>query len=372
VRITNKLMIKALLNDVERAVGNINKFQHQLATSTRINKPSDDPIGAFRVLDLKAGIADNERYLKNIEDGEHYLVVTEASLTDAIEVIQGIKTQVLQAINGSQDAATRDLIAVRLADYIDQLVESANKKEGDKYLFGGTQTTTAPYIISSQVTDEAFTAAADTAVLLDYTELVQGSITVTDPGGGGSYTEGVDYTIDYENGTITALGTGGLADGSNYEIDYTIARPSKVTTNPLGNSGDLIRHIDDAAELVINVKGDDVFNSEIDMFDVLRQLKNSLTRNDVDEMRIGLDNLDACLTQIQNCVTLVGSRLDRLAMSGQRREDEDVLLKSLLSSVSDTDIAETIVRLQTEQVTYETALKTTAELLQTSLLDFLT
>ena len=371
MRVTNRFMINSLLHDLERALGEISNFQKQLATSKRINKPSDDPIGAFRVLDLNDEIADNVRYMKNIEDGRHWLITTEKALTDASDIISGINVLTIQALNDPLNEENREQIAVRVADYIDQLVEIANKKEIDKYVFAGTQTQMPPYSITDEITDESFTAVADTTVLLDYTELLEGSVVVTDPGGGGSYVEGVDYTIDYKYGTITVLSTGSMTDGNSYEIDYHTTRPSKVVVNPNGNAGELIRHIDDASELTINVRGDDVFDAGTDIFDILRQLKNSMIRNDTDLMSEGLGNLDTSMTQIHNSITLVGSRLDRLTMAASRREEEDVLLRSLLSSVYDTDVAETIVRLQTEQVTYETALRTTAELLQTSLIDFL-
>ncbi len=371
MRVTNKLMIQSLLSDLERSLGDISTYQQQLATSKRINAPSDDPIGAFRVLDLNDEIADNLRYSKNIEDGRHWLITTEGALHDAGDVIGGINTLVIQALNDGLGDENRDQIALRVADYIDQLVEIANKKEGDKYVFGGTQTTEPPYSITDEVIDEQFTAAVDTEVLLEYTELEEGSVVVTDPGGGGSYVEGVDYTVDYENGTITVLGTGGMSDGTDYEIDYHTIRPSVVVVNPNGNEGALYRHIDDASEIMVNVGGDEVFDRTIDIFDKLRRIKNSMLRNDTDTLRTGLDDLEEAQNQVQNAVTLVGSRLDRLTMAGSRRDEEDVLLRSLLSSIQDTDVAETVVRLQSEQVAYETALRTTAELLQTSLLNYL-
>ena len=67
MRVTNRLMINSLLHDLERALGEISNFQKQLASSKRINNPSDDQIGAFRVLDLNDEMADNVRYMQNIE-----------------------------------------------------------------------------------------------------------------------------------------------------------------------------------------------------------------------------------------------------------------------------------------------------------------
>ncbi|GEM_PF-3987637 len=54
------------------------------------------------------------------------------------------------------------------------------------------------------------------------------SPTVTDPSGGTTYQEGVDYTYDPTQGWITAL-SGGQAEGKLVLISYTYTAPARVT-----------------------------------------------------------------------------------------------------------------------------------------------
>jgi hypothetical protein len=83
---------------------------------------------------------------------------------------------------------------------------------------------------SNGVTNESFTADLDVAVQLDHTAIVQFSETVTNTAGTVTYTKDSDYTMDYEDGYITALSTGLMADSTSYYIDYlykTDDKPSK-------------------------------------------------------------------------------------------------------------------------------------------------
>lgn len=79
-----------------------------------------------------------------------------------------------------------------------------------------TDTTTA------QITDEDFAAVADTPVQLNHPQLDPAvNPVVTSLDAVTTYTEGVDYNIDYAAGTITVLSTGSMVDGTHYLVDYT-------------------------------------------------------------------------------------------------------------------------------------------------------
>ncbi len=70
------------------------------------------------------------------------------------------------------------------------------------------------------VADESFASDHDTPVSLDNDNLTANSVTVNTPDGETTYTEDDDYTIDYDDGTITVLSTGDMADATEYHIDY--------------------------------------------------------------------------------------------------------------------------------------------------------
>lgn len=70
------------------------------------------------------------------------------------------------------------------------------------------------------VANEDVTSSFDVPVKLQFKDLVAGSVNVEDNGGGVPYTENVDYTVDYSQGYITVLSSGGMADATVYDVDY--------------------------------------------------------------------------------------------------------------------------------------------------------
>lgn len=82
----------------------------------------------------------------------------------------------------------------------------------------------ASTVAGAAVTDEVITAKHDLVVPLAHTNLNSAVSVVVDDGGTPTpttYTEGTDFTVDYQNGTITVLSTGAIADDATIEIDYT-------------------------------------------------------------------------------------------------------------------------------------------------------
>ena len=74
---------------------------------------------------------------------------------------------------------------------------------------------------SGSITDETFTSDYDVAVQSKHTNLTSDSEVVTTTDGGTTYVKDTDYTMDYPNGKITVLSTGGMADATDYYIDYS-------------------------------------------------------------------------------------------------------------------------------------------------------
>lgn len=88
-------------------------------------------------------------------------------------------------------------------------------------------------ILSSPITDEAFTSNFVVAVSLDHANIITDSEIVTSSDGLTTYYAGRDYTMDYANGTITVLSAGLMADATSYLIDYRFANPKVITTNDI-------------------------------------------------------------------------------------------------------------------------------------------
>ena len=71
-----------------------------------------------------------------------------------------------------------------------------------------------------EVTGESFTSDYDTAVALSNEDIDPNSETVYESDPEEGFSEGTDYSMDYENGEITVLSGGSMDDSTTYTIDY--------------------------------------------------------------------------------------------------------------------------------------------------------
>lgn len=114
-----------------------------------------------------------------------------------------------------------------------------------------------------------------------------------------------------------------------------------------------------------SVEVDSVFNSLIRLRDALK------TEDNAPEVSRAIERLDDDLTRLTFARSEVGSRLQNLDSVTTRLVDEDVQLQSSLSNEIDVDLAEAISKLTAQQYTLEATLRTTASLLQLSILNFI-
>ena len=345
--------------------------QDELATSKRIQSPSDDPGGTARLLNLKAYLNRYERYDKNAEDGSHWLTATESALQGIVDSVTVVDSALLQASNDTLSNTERTILAGQMYEMLSQTVGLVNKKFGDRYLFGGTENNTPPYTLSSDVDDETFTSAHDTAVDLENVDLSAGSVVVTSADGLITYVEGVDYTIDYDFGRITVLGSGGMADATDHLISYNTEKPYVAVLNPDGVDGALMRKIDEGIAVQINISATSIFSETNGLLEVLRKAIVDLERNDRDGVADARQQVDENVNVLARVLGEVGSKIGRMELQKDKLAADKLNLERLISTIEDADIASAVVRFQKDQFVYQAALRTGADLIQMSLLDFI-
>lgn len=371
MRITNTMLVSLLLHNLNRSRERLIRHQIQLSTGKRLTRPSDDPSGTFRSLKYRSNLRDIDRYQANIDNSVSWLSMTDSVLNDISDALVKARGLAMRGASGSTGEPERSALAHQVDQLLQHLLDLANTQFEGKYIFGGTETLTPPYSPSDQATDEQFTAAYDQPVDLGGTKIVEGSVVVTEVGGGRTFVERTDYLIDYEKGTITVLNGGSMLDGVVYEIDYRTEWVHTVHQNSSGVSGEILRQIGDGLTIPLNIPGGEVFNGEVALFDVLLALRDNLIRGNTSGISQALENLERALDQTLKATATVGSRLQRLDLAKGRLKDRVFQTTATLSEVEDADVAEAMVNLHMEENALEAALKTGARLIQLTLVDFL-
>jgi flagellar hook-associated protein 3 FlgL len=143
MRVTNNIMTDSLVRYLTAQNEALYERQTIIASQKRINKPSDDPIGMGKVLDYRQTLASIEQYQTNIQRGKMRLDISEIHL-DLVDDLLQMVSAIAQTETGGT-AESRRLAAEQAKMLYDQVLDLANSKLNDNYLFSGYQTKTAPF-----------------------------------------------------------------------------------------------------------------------------------------------------------------------------------------------------------------------------------
>ncbi|HOK88537.1 MAG TPA: flagellar hook-associated protein FlgL [Candidatus Hydrogenedentes bacterium] len=144
-RTTQNMLTRRALININRSERRVLSLQEQLATGQRVNRPSDDPLAARRAIDAQAEVRKNTQYLANITTARPYLQETETSLLTTTNILQRAYELTLQGANDTNSQVDRNQIAIEINQILENALVEANHKTGNRYIFGGTWTSSPPY-----------------------------------------------------------------------------------------------------------------------------------------------------------------------------------------------------------------------------------
>ncbi|HTO93210.1 MAG TPA: flagellar hook-associated protein FlgL [Bacteroidota bacterium] len=147
MRITQSRIVADFLYNLNNTQNRINTLQTQLSSGQRVNVPSDDPEAADMILRLNASIGRNEQFAENVTSAQAMLSTTTSALDGIQQLLGQLKTVMAQAGDGAH-AMSLGSLGDAVDGILSQAVGLANTQFNGKYVFGGTQTQTAPYVLT--------------------------------------------------------------------------------------------------------------------------------------------------------------------------------------------------------------------------------
>lgn len=143
MRITNKIMQRNNLNNINTNKIYQDKLSTQMSTEKKVSRVSDDPVVAIRALRLRSNVTEiTQYYSKNIPDASSWLEVTESAIKCQSEVITKMIEQCTKGANGDLTSADRKIILEQLQALSDEVYSTANADYAGRYVFTGYRTDT--------------------------------------------------------------------------------------------------------------------------------------------------------------------------------------------------------------------------------------
>lgn len=130
--------------------------QLQVATGKRILRPSDDPSGAVRILDLKESEQRLAQYQRNADWATARLTQEETALDSITDLLQRVRELNVQGNNDTLTEADRNAIAVEIDQLRDSFLQLVNSQDANgEYIFGGYRTQSPPMAQTFNAAGEA-------------------------------------------------------------------------------------------------------------------------------------------------------------------------------------------------------------------------
>ncbi|MHC4570803.1 MAG: flagellar hook-associated protein FlgL [Planctomycetota bacterium] len=366
------------------------RLQEQVASGSRINRASDDPSAAYRILGLNSQERSLQNYVDNLLEVVSLLDVSYTAV-DSIKVALSKITARLSAISGSVGATG---IAEEVNNWLEDIVLRANTNQMGQYLFGGSDTATSPYVVtrtdgkitsvtyqgsledrsievapgvessafqigdnvfrSDKRSDPIFPDTGTGAAAGTGTSTVRGDVWLTVTGSVGNY----DLSID---GGLTTVNT----DGTDTNLAVTDSRTGQilyVDTTGINSTGvDWVR-----------VPGTyDIFNAIISIRDRL-ETPGGLTAAEMGELQSnGLKSLSELSNLLLQSSVSTGSKIGFLDDLKDSLNDIKYDTQDEVTRIEEADIAQIAIDLSRREVLYQMSLSVAAKLMSMSLLDFL-
>ncbi len=322
LRITNGMIHKNFNHHLHKNLTKMSEVDEQLNTGKEINRISDDPAKAAKIMRLKKDIAKKEQYNKNIVDVTNHLDVTDKALGQVGDGFQRVRELLVNAGNATYGSEERLALKEEISQLSNKIADVMNTTFGGKYIFGGERIDQKP-INNSE-------------------DLVTGNVTLSYNGQNGQ--------------TIT-----------NVELDQ-IKKSLEIEIS----SGVKIDYGVNATE-VFEFKDKD--GNDINLMDVFDKILENLDSTDQDAYKeLITDNLSQIDSAIQNILSIrgeIGSKQNRMEDALERNEEEQFNIKEILSNIEDIDFAEKTIEYVTASTIYTASLQASSKIMQPSLLDYL-
>jgi len=336
MRVTENTNYDTVRDSIRRTKGRMEHLQTQSATLRKLNTPSDDPIGAAKVLEVRTDKVNNDQFQMNSRMAETFLTNTDHALGELSEIVLRAKEiAVNQASGPSSSEDTRLGVAEEIAQLFKQAVATANRRVGERFLFGGYKTQKPP---------------------LDADGRYQG-----DDG---------QMMVEVGKDVFMAMNIPGI-EAFNTNPKSAPEAKKVYTNDPSRKPAGAAESNPQDAKLVEEQDAAERARENVNLFDELQNFRISLLTGDMEGIRSTLERFDGIYSKLVATRSKLGSRVQGLQSMSQALDRHNVTNANLTSTLEDADMAQVVSDLSKEETIFRSALSSSKRLVQPTLLEFL-
>lgn len=324
---------------ITRAKSKMDNLQRQASTLKKINTPSDDPVGSSKILEIRTDKVNNEQFINNAKLGEAYLSNSETALSELNDiVIRAKEIAISQASGASANHDTQQAISEEVSQLYQSAIAAANRRIGDRYIFGGYKTDKPP------VTPDGKYVGDEGSIMVEVGRDVFVSSNIPGNEAFNTNPHMERHSTDPADSPELRAVNGGARKLAN-------ERASEVNPNDPALSGPQ--------------------RENVNIFEELQNLRIGLLTGDTTTIQNTLDRFDQLQTRVNTMRARIGSRINGLESMTNSLERHTVTNAQLGSQLEDADMAQVVSDLAKEETVFRSALQSSTKLIQPTLMEFL-
>ena len=352
-------------DQVNRAIARnrseLEKYQNEAATQLRVTKPSDDPVAASQVLSDRTDEHATQQFIKNLNYAKSFLGYSAQSLGDLVNLLIRAKELAIgQANDGSSNPETRRSVAVEVQQLYDEAVQIGNRQLGDRFIFGGFDTTNPPFDHNGYYHGDngemKVNIDKDTFMAMN----MPGSVAFL---GKGLSPNGMTFKDLTQARTLSQLKAQETKDPAQFgkENSEDLNQPDLTTRAPASLT--ISDNVAPLEQTTPSANGTDIFNA-------LKDFQIALSTNDRQGIQESIDNLGSALQQVIIARSALGSRMQAINSTLNSMHTHLIGDKGAISQLQDANVFHVVSNINKAQDALKATLETSGKILQKSLMDF--
>ena len=143
MRVTEGMSYQTLLRDLAFGQDRLQNAQNEVSTGKKVTTPSDNPIAASDIVRLNTEGNEADQFSKNLNFAKAKLQIADTALDSVEQMVERARTlgQLSLGEGNPASAYVSELNGLR-----DQIISAADTTHAGRYIFGGSTTTTQPYV----------------------------------------------------------------------------------------------------------------------------------------------------------------------------------------------------------------------------------
>ena len=322
MRITNRMISNTYLSNLNSSLEELTNLNQKVSTGRSYLKASEDPAAALKAYQIRQNLSRISLYQNNVSEAGDILTDVESAIKELNSVVTSVSEQVIQGESDTCSADDRAIIAEVLKNYQAEIFDIANYKSSDKYVFGGSDMSEAPFTLASDIL--------------------------------------------YYHGTDVDSNTGFTAEESIY---YDIG---------LGLETDATGQVVEGTAFNISNPGSEVFGTGTDangitnnIYNLVGEIATMFENNDLTNLSSYVDKLETISEDITIDYVNIGQKSNFLDFLTERLENNEYNAEEKQTTIEGIDEAEGILNYNTQETAYEAALAMGSKIIQYSLLDYM-